>query len=178
MAPGDIILRPGYHHDFPKVSTPTNEQVQEALSLNKRVQEERNAALNETRRQENVEIGDTVIVKNHQRTKFKPIYGPEPLEVVEVEKGGATLVGQEGSSYRRYLDDMKVLQNAEGDDNVDQNITNEQTNTETSDTENPITPTPTQNTTTDDQTTRRSMRHRTKPSYLNDYIKSTDGTTA
>ena len=124
------MLRSGYHHVFPKVNTPTNEQVQDALSLNERVQEERNTALNETRRQENVEIRDTVIVKNHERTKLQPIYGPEPLEVVEVEKGGATLVAQEGNLYRRHLDDMKVLQNAKREDNIDQSDTNKHRNTQ------------------------------------------------
>ena len=108
IAPGDVMFRHGYGNIFPKTDHATDEQVQEAFGRDQQQREERDAEMNLTRRRDDFQIGDQVILKNNGHTKFQPMYGPDPKTVVAIGEGGITCKDAQGAIQRRHQDDVKT----------------------------------------------------------------------
>ena len=108
IAPGDVMFRHGYGSVFPKKDPVTNEQIQEAFGRDQQQREERDAELNLTRRRDNFQVGNQVILKNNGHTKFQPLYGPDPKTIVAIGEEGVTCKDAQGTLQRRHQDDVKT----------------------------------------------------------------------
>ena len=127
IAPGDILFRHGYTKDFPNTHTPDNTTVREALTAAHGTRDNINSRMNQTRRDEHLNIGDTVLTKNNKHTKFQPQYGPTPMTITELEGGGVTCTSSTGTTQRRHLDDVKLIPtNATMNDTDNTNTAEEQ----------------------------------------------------
>ena len=109
LAPGDILLRNGYRNLFPTKAI-SDETVQIALSNSRYERDLLNEQRNATRSEPKLQIGDKVLLKNQNPNKFDPLYGPEQMEIVEIENEGAGAIVQHenGAKYRRHADDIKI----------------------------------------------------------------------
>jgi hypothetical protein len=107
LAPGDILLRHGYGKDFPKKDSVSDQAVRDALERERQTRQDRANALNESRREENYEVGDKIFTRNENRKKFQPIFGPDPMTITSVEHGGVTCQSDSGRTQRRHCDDIK-----------------------------------------------------------------------
>ena len=65
------------------------------------------------RQQSLVSVGDTVLMRNHnKRSKFQPTFLPEPFKVINVSQSGRILVierSSNGKVFRRHPDDIKIF---------------------------------------------------------------------
>jgi hypothetical protein len=169
LAPGDILLRHGYGKDFPKTTCPNDEEVWEALEIDRSSRERRNEAINMGRRQDDVKVGDRVLTRNEKKTKFDPTFGPTPLTVTTVEHGGITCQASDGTTSRRHLDDVKPApQTREEHAIIEEQPTELAVSDEESHTEPqhpPVQTTPTTDTTTPLQPRRGSRERRPNPKY-------------
>lgn len=109
LAPGDILFRHGYGSTFPRAKPATDDEVRESLERDRQCREERDEELNLTRRRDDFQVGDEVLMKNPAHTKFQPAYGPEPRTIVAVGKEGVTGVDKRGRIWRRHQDDTKPV---------------------------------------------------------------------
>jgi len=107
MAPGDILFRHGYGNQFPRTDPSTDEAVRKALELDQITRERRDQELNTTRMDSNFQIGDRVLTRNNNHTKFQPGFGPTEMTVTALENGGIICVDKEGTCQRRHPDDVK-----------------------------------------------------------------------
>ena len=109
IAPGDILLRHGYHSGMPRVKETGDKEVEAALEEDSIKRQDRCDKENQTRIRENPAIGDKVMVRNQAKaSKFSPSFGPEWCKVVEVENTGVTCQGESGKLQRRHMDDVKM----------------------------------------------------------------------
>lgn len=93
--------------DFPKTNPPENEEVREALKGQVEARIDANTNKNLTRREETYNIGDTVVTRNHNKTKFQPTFGPNPMTITEIGEGGVVCNDESSTTQRRHLDDVK-----------------------------------------------------------------------
>jgi hypothetical protein len=107
IAPGDIIFRHGYGSAFPRKTPPTDKEIQEALDFDQDIRCHRDEDLNITRREEEYAIGDKILTKNNNRTKFQPMFGPEERTITDVENGGVECIDKYGTVQRRHMDHIK-----------------------------------------------------------------------
>ena len=98
-----------------------------ALTDSYQRQEDRNEQKNETRTDNRVQTGDTVLIKNTVRNQFQPSYGPETMTVTDTENHGtgAILTRENGKTMRRHVDDIKTLPTDVNDQNVEVDTENE-----------------------------------------------------
>ena len=62
-------------------------------------------------------IGDKVMTSNHTKTsKSLPVFGPDMMEVIELEGNGAICEDSLGRKQRRHLDDVKIPRGAVRED--------------------------------------------------------------
>ena len=108
IAPGDVMFRHGYGNVFPKTHLVSDEQVQEAVTRDQQQREQRDADQNLTRRRDDFQVGDQVLLKNNGHTKFQPMFGPEPKTIVSIGEGGVTCEDAYGKQQRRHQDDVKT----------------------------------------------------------------------
>ena len=108
IAPGDILFRHGYGQDFPKNAIPDDQAINAGLKRSQEHRERLDKEINSTRHDDHYEIGEEVFTKNNNRTKFEPMYGPNPMTVTETGKGGVTCRGKDGTIQRRHKDDIKL----------------------------------------------------------------------
>ena len=107
IAPGDILFRHGYGNHFQKTNTPDDDTIRKAVDTERKTRARRDDKINNTRREEQHQIGDKVYTKNEKRKKFQLSYGPETMTITELGDGGATCTGQNGTKRRRHYDDIK-----------------------------------------------------------------------
>ena len=69
--------------------------------------EARDNKLNQSRTEECIKVGDMVLTRNFQKTKFQPTFGPQLLQVTKVENGAIKCTAEDGSSQLRHSDDVK-----------------------------------------------------------------------
>ena len=103
------MLRNGYRNTFPTKAIP-DETVQIALANSRYERDLLNEQRNATRSEPKLQVGDKVLLKNQNPTKFDPLYGPEQMQIVEIENEGAGAIVQNenGAKYRRHADDIKI----------------------------------------------------------------------
>ena len=107
IAPGDILFRHGYGNEFPRLPAPEDKCVRASVELAEHGRQTRDAELNLTRRKEEYQIGDQVMTRNDGAKKFDPKFGPTPMTVTTVERGGIQCQADDGTQQRRHLDDIK-----------------------------------------------------------------------
>ena len=108
VAPGDILFRHGYGHNFPRMKPQSDQEVHDALELDQETREQRDQERNLTRQREEFQVGDTVLTRNNGHTKFQPVFDPQPRTVTEVGQGGVICEDGQGTSQRRHQDDIKL----------------------------------------------------------------------
>ena len=107
IAPGDILFRHGYNKDFPQTQEVGDQQIREAMETDQCTREARDNKLNQSRTEECIKVGDMVLTRNFQKTKFQPTFWPQPLQVTKVENGAIKCTAEDGSSQLRHSDDVK-----------------------------------------------------------------------
>ena len=108
-APGAILFRSGYRHDFPR-KTLTEQEVNEASirDENQRILREQVMNKSSHRTKSKYLVGDRVYKRNPVRNKFQPNFGPDTYKIVCIGRGGATLQHEEDNHIiTRHLDDIK-----------------------------------------------------------------------
>ena len=109
IAPGNIMFRSGYKKDFPRCSASETE-VKEALESDRNTREARGQLTNTSNHSVHLDLmpNQMVIVRNINRKKFDPIFGPQLHKVIDVKGNGATLLRVWDSKIvRRHLNDIK-----------------------------------------------------------------------
>ena len=109
IAPGDILFRHGYNKDFPQTQEMSDTQIREALNTDQGTREARDEVLNRNRVEDSIKIGDKVLTRNFQKTKFQPTFGPQKRQVTSIKNGAFTCTSEEdGSVQLRHGDDVKL----------------------------------------------------------------------
>ena len=108
IAPGDILFRHGYGHNFPRMKPQSDQEIHDALELDQETREQRDQERNLARQREEFQVGDTVLTRNNGHTKFQPVFDPQPRTVTEVGQGGVICEDGQGTSQRRHQDDIKL----------------------------------------------------------------------
>ena len=108
ISPGDMIFRNGYGKDFPKTCTPSDRDIKKSLAKDEDVRIKRDEKKNKTRRGETFAQDDVIYTRNNVRTKFQPLFGPEPRTVKKAEYGGVICEDMAGTIQRRHTDDCKL----------------------------------------------------------------------
>ena len=96
------MLRSGYKTEFLKQSKLHSDQAQKL---------EHSHSINTSRHRSSstIQIGDQVYMRNLQKSKFQPIFGPDTFTVLDVSNSGATIQNnRDKSTFRRHLDDLKT----------------------------------------------------------------------
>ncbi|XP_065060623.1 uncharacterized protein K02A2.6-like [Rhopilema esculentum] len=109
VPPGDLLLRSGYRKDFPRRQL-TEQQIREAQMQDRAQYMSREDQMNRsTHRKKSIYTpGDLVYIRNMQRCKFDPIFGPELYKVLCTEGSGLLLESlADNKSFRRHCDDVK-----------------------------------------------------------------------
>ena len=109
VPPGDLLLRSGYRKDFPRRQL-TEQQIREAQMQDRAQRMSREDQMNRsTHRKKSIYTpGDLVYIRNMQRCKFDPIFGPELYKVLCTEGSGLLLESlADNKSFRRHCDDVK-----------------------------------------------------------------------
>ncbi len=110
-APGDLLFRGGYRSDFPR-HTLTEYQVEQARKQDNDLRKGYQQALNESthRKSSDLPLGSSVIVRNNQRRKFDPLFGPDVYTVIHTISNGLLLERhKDGQIFRRHCDDVKPI---------------------------------------------------------------------
>ena len=109
IAPGNIMFRSGYKKDFPRTSS-TDEEVLAALQSDRDQRQLRGSIINASnhRTLSHIQPNQLVYVRNMERRKFDPIFGPELHKVISLTGNGGTLLRlSDNKIVRRHLDDIK-----------------------------------------------------------------------
>ena len=109
IAPGNMIFRSGYKKDFPR-TTVENDVIKAALTSDRegRAQKGQLANMSNHRMHSEIVPNQMVFVRNNERKKFDPIFGPALYKVIDVKGNGAILLRITDSTiFRRHLDDIK-----------------------------------------------------------------------
>ena len=88
--PGAIMFRNGYNSDFPRRAI--NDEAAEAAfqrDKNKKSSHRHNINSSKHCEKSSYTIGDKVYIRNHIRSKFEPLFGPETFKVISLGNGGA-----------------------------------------------------------------------------------------
>ena len=104
------MLRSGYKTEFPRHDL-SDEAVQAAYDRDQAQKLERSHSINTSRHRSSstIQIGDQVYMRNLQKSKFQPIFGPDTFTVLDVSNSGATIQNnRDKSTFRRHLDDLKT----------------------------------------------------------------------
>lgn len=120
IAPGNILFRHGYKKDFPRQEV-SEEKISQARDQDILKKADREEKMNKSshRLPSHCSIGDTVYLRNDKRSKFDPLFGPKEYEIVSKEHGGVIVKAKgTASQSRRHLDDVKVVEFGENDDEV------------------------------------------------------------
>lgn len=110
-APGSIMFRHGYGREFPRVEI-SDDQVKQGREedVAKKTQRQENLNKSNHRMKSNLKVGDQVYLKNKQRSKFEPLFGPDVHEVIDKGYGGVITQSKESEAIsRRHLDDVKQV---------------------------------------------------------------------
>ena len=108
--PGAIVFRNGYNSDFPRRAI-DDEAAEAAFQLdnNKKSSHGHNVNSSKHRKKSSYAIGDKVYIRNHIRSKFQPLFGPETFKFISLGNGGAIVEKEKDrTTYRRHLDDIKL----------------------------------------------------------------------
>ena len=109
ISPGDVVFRSGYKKDFPR-SAVTEDVVKDAFKSDRENRHLKgNQANASNHRMHSLVVPNQVVfVRNNNRTKFDPIFGPQLHKVVDVKGNGTTLIRlSDDKIVRRHLDDIK-----------------------------------------------------------------------
>ena len=109
IAPGDVIFRSGYKKDFPRSGVAEN-VVKDALKSDRKSRQLKGHLANASnhRMHSVVATNQVVLIRNNDRRKFDPIFGPQLHRVIDVKGNGATLLRlSDDKIIRRHLDDIK-----------------------------------------------------------------------
>jgi len=89
LAPGDMMFRYGYTKDFPRKDIATESEIEQARLKDEETRKERTGQRNASRSDVKPRIGDKIMTRNHTKTsKFSPGFGPDMMEVIELEENG------------------------------------------------------------------------------------------
>ncbi len=114
ITPNDMFFRDPPQTVFPRRKI-REEDVHNARLHDANIKQHRQEAINEGkyRKSSQFEVGDTVLIRNYNRTsKYHPYFQYSPLQVMEVQNNGRCLVLQrisDGAVYRRHPDDVKLF---------------------------------------------------------------------
>lgn len=167
LAPGNMLFRYGYHHDFPR-TTNSDTEVAEARNRDWEQRQRRNQQRNESvkRKVTTYDIGDQVLVSNMNRqSKYEALFEQIPHTVIAIDGSGLYLRNPTTQQIiRRHKDYVKPYyqpelinhNNVQFDQPDDNQIEygNQEVPTENAPAEHPP---------------RRSQRERRAPTRLNDY---------
>ena len=118
IAPGNILFRSGYKKVFPRTSA-SEREVKEGLQLDRERRQQRGDITNSSnhRMQTVVYPNQLVYVRNNERRKFDPLFGPELHKVIDVRGNGTTLLRLDDDRIvRRHLDDVKDVSTAHSEE--------------------------------------------------------------
>ena len=111
LPPGSMLFRDGYKSSFPRKAV-SEDDIQKARKRDKEAKIQRDATINASKyhHDSNICIGDSVLIRNHERkSKFDPLF---PLVLYEViQKEGKTVTvrrGKDGKIFKRHPNDVKV----------------------------------------------------------------------
>ena len=113
IPPANFIFRDGVKTEFPRKPS-SSQVVSQAREKDAILKKTRQDAFNSSKyvRHDQVERGDVVLVKDAaRRSKFSPVYLPDPFVVVEVAEGAKHVVLQCLRNQRRlvrHLNDVKI----------------------------------------------------------------------
>ena len=109
IAPGNIMFRSGFKKDFPRTSS-TDEEIIAALQSDRDSRQLRGSTINASnhRTLSHIQPNQLVYVRNMERRKFDPLFGPELHKVISLTGNGGTLLRlSDNKIVRRHLDDIK-----------------------------------------------------------------------
>ena len=172
LAPGNVLMRHGYKKDFPRQEV-SDQQVAEARKQDVSSKTARGEKMNQSnhRMTSDYDIGDTVYLKNNQRSKFDPLFGPQEYEIVEKKKGGVIVKSLENDSQsRRHLDDVKKLPDVEKEQANDLDIAADDTENSQSEVKEPEVMDTPQESEEEDPPRRKSSRKKCPNPKYNDFV--------
>ena len=106
-------LRGGYKHHFPCNAPLNDTEVEQAhqKDATQRLQRQESMNMSTHRKESKIHSEQTVMIKNHNRRKFDPYFGPTPYKVVATEGSGLIIQRETGDkqTLRRHCDDAKSL---------------------------------------------------------------------
>ena len=109
IAPGNVMFRSGYKKDFPRTNV-ESEVIKAAFEADREERSRRGQLSNMSnhRMHSTVVPNQMVFVRNNERRKFDPIFGPALHKVIDVKSSGVILLRvSDGKIVRRHLDDIK-----------------------------------------------------------------------
>ena len=112
LPPAAMLFRDAPDSAFPRV-TVSEYQVAEARKRDCDTKVERQLEVNNSKykKRSDVKIGDWVLIRNFtKRSKFDPLFQPEPCMVTEILDGWV-VVERAGTRYTRHRDDIKTVPN-------------------------------------------------------------------
>ena len=110
LPPAAMLFRDASDSVFPRV-TVSEHQVEAARKRDWETKAERQLEVNNSKykKRTDVKIGDWVLIRNFtKRSKFDPLFQPEPCMVTEIMDGWVALE-RAGTRYRRHRDDIKAV---------------------------------------------------------------------
>lgn len=111
VPPGSMLFRDGYQTVFPRKCI-SEEDAGKARKRDQDLKSERDRKINASKyhKDTNIEIGDTVIIRQHdRRSKFDPLFPLELHNVIAQEGKVVTVKRQkDGKIFKRHPDDLKV----------------------------------------------------------------------
>ena len=113
IPPGDYMFRHGYRSDLPRKER-NEEEISDAKEKDQAQKDVRQQNTNSSPRiqQPMIELGQRVLLKNHQRkAKFDPLFEPQEYVVESLERNGVVAVSESGVRRRRHVNDVKVIPN-------------------------------------------------------------------
>ena len=114
QTPGDLMFRGGYQQAFPrKILTP--QEIEESENLDQYLKECRQNTVNSSRKRNQVHlnVGDIVWVRNNNRKKFEPMFGPEEYQITRLFDDGVELSRiKDKKTFMRHKNDVKPINHA------------------------------------------------------------------
>ena len=107
------MFRHGYRSDLPRKER-NEEEISDAKEKDQAQKDVRQQNTNSSPRiqQPMIELGQRVLLKNHQRkAKFDPLFEPQEYVVESLERNGVVAVSESGVRRRRHVNDVKVIPN-------------------------------------------------------------------
>ena len=111
ISPSAMMFRDGQRGAFPR-NTATADQVAEARRIDSEEKHSRQTANNARKyvRKTVLQIGDSVLMRNYQRTmKFDPIFKPDICKVCVVNSTSITVENAAGKRFIRHPDDLRQV---------------------------------------------------------------------